>query len=417
MRIGYVLKMYPRFSETFILNEILAHEAVAAQLQIFSLRPPRDGRFHEALARVRAPVHYLKLPTEGVSALADRMATPSHVDVFWTAINDAGVVLPDLWAKLETARGEKARDVFQAVNLARMVREQDITHLHAHFGSLATTVARLAAHFADVPYTFTAHAKDLFHASVQPADLRRKLRDAAVVITVSDFNVAFLHENYGPAAERVTRIYNGIDLQMFGFQSPIERPPLIAGVGRLIEKKGFADLIAACAVLRERGRRFGCQIIGSGPQEPALRDQIERSDLAAYVELLGPRPQGDVRALVQRAAVFAAPCVIGSDGNRDGLPTVLLEAMALGTPCVSTDVTGIPEVLHDERTGLLVPQHDAAALAAAIERLLDDVELRSTLARNARRLIEDEFDIARNTARIRDVFVRAQTRTRLAEVT
>jgi colanic acid/amylovoran biosynthesis glycosyltransferase len=416
MRIGYVLKMYPRFSETFILNEILAHEAAGTSIDIFSLRPPRDGRFHEALARVRAPVHYLRLPTEGIGALADRIATPSHVDVFWTALNDAAAVLPDLWARLERAEGEKARDVFQAINLARMVRERGITHLHAHFGSLATTVARLAAHFADVPYSFTAHAKDLFHESVQPPDLRRKLEDAASVITVSDFNVAFLRENYGPAAERVSRIYNGIDLQQFGYASPVSRPPLIVGVGRLIEKKGFGDLIAACALLRDQDRTFKCQIIGSGPLEQALRDQIARLELTNCVELLGPRPQGEVRDLVQRAAVFAAPCVIGEDGNRDGLPTVLLEAMALGTPCVSTDVTGIPEVLHHNETGLMVPQHDPAALANAIARLLDNAAQRGALAEHARRLIEDEFDIVHNTARIREVFAQAQSRDVLMEV-
>jgi glycosyltransferase involved in cell wall biosynthesis len=179
-------------------------------------------------------------------------------------------------------------------------------------------------------------------------------------------------------------------------------------VGRLVEKKGFAYLIEACGILAKRGRHFGCQIIGPGLLEPDLRSQIERLNLQARVELIGPRPQSEVFKYIQGAAVLAAPCVVGTDGNRDGLPTVLLEAMALGTPCVSTDVTGIPEVLHDGETGLMVSQHDPDALASAIERLLVDPALRVRLSTRARRLIETEFDIHRNTAHLRTIFEMAE---------
>jgi len=402
-RIGYVLKMYPRFSETFILNEILAHEAAGSELEIFSLRPPVDGRFHEALARVRAPVHYLKLPRENMGALAEHMAAPSEADVFWAAIQ-AAAELPDFATWLGAARGEEANDVYQAIALARMVRARGIDHLHAHFGSVATTVARLAAHFARVTYSFTAHAKDLYHESVDPEDLRAKLADTATVVTVSDYNVRFLKENYGPAAERVERIYNGLDLQQYGYRAPLDRPRDIIAVGRLVEKKGFDDLVEACALLAQRGRDLRCRIIGMGPLEAELRARIARLGLQDRVELLGPRPQGEVRDLVQAAAVFAAPCVVGGDGNRDGLPTVLLEAMALGTPCVSTGVTGIPEVVRDGETGLLVDEHDPTSLATAIERLLEDGALRVELAERARGLIEQEFDIVRNTAAMRELW-------------
>jgi glycosyltransferase involved in cell wall biosynthesis len=175
-------------------------------------------------------------------------------------------------------------------------------------------------------------------------------------------------------------------------------------VGRLVEKKGFADLIEACSLLRDRGVEVRCRIVGIGEQEPELRAAIEHLGLGNRVELPGPRPQGDLIKAVGRAAVFAAPCVVGGDGNRDGLPTVLLEAMALGTPCVSTDVTGIPEVLRDGETGLMVPQRDPAALADAIERLLADPELRVRLAGRARRLVEAEFDVRRNAALLRETF-------------
>jgi colanic acid/amylovoran biosynthesis glycosyltransferase len=388
-RVGYVLKRYPRHSETFVVNEILAHEAAGLAIEIFSLRPPNDGHFQDAIARVRAPVSYL--PAEGLKA----------VDL-WTAIEETADVAPGLWTALRAARGEDGRDVYQAAVLAREARLRGISHLHAHFASVATTVTRLAAHFARLPYTFTAHAKDIFHESVQPDDLAAKLSDAAGVVTVSDYNVEYLERAFGPVGVR--RVYNGLDLDRFRYQAPLDRPSRIVSVGRLVEKKGFADLIGACAILAGRGRRFTCQIVGAGPLEVDLREQIERLGLQATVELLGPRPQDEIIPLVQSAAVFAAPCIVGADSNRDGLPTVLLEAMALGTPCVSTDVTGIPEVLHDGETGLMVPQHAPVALAAAIERLLDDAELRVRLAMPARALIEREFDVHRNAAHVRELF-------------
>ena len=391
MKVGYVVKRYPRYSETFIVNEILAHEAAGLEIEIFSLLPPEDGHFQDVISRVRAPVTYLS-------------AKGLKVQDFWSALEEGGKVFPNSWNSLEVARGEDVHRVYQAIVLAREARLRSISHLHAHFATAATSVARLAASFAGVPYALTAHAKDVFHESVRPEDLRRKLGDAAAAVTVSDYNLEYLRRTYGPAAARTRRIYNGLDLERFPYEPPRERPPRIVAIGRLVEKKGFVDLVEACARLAAGGRRFTCQIVGMGPQEAELRARIERRGLGDRVELLGPRPQSELVRHVRDAAVVAAPCVIGIDGNRDGLPTVLLEAMALGTPCVSTDVTGIPEVLRNGETGLMVPQRDPAALAAAVGRLLEEPTLRVRLASRARRLIEAEFDVHRNAALLREAF-------------
>jgi glycosyltransferase involved in cell wall biosynthesis len=391
MKIGYVLKRYPRYSETFVVNEILAHEAAGLEVEIFALRPPSDTHFQDIISRVRAPVNYLS--ASGIKA-AD----------FWKALGGAAVSSPGLWTALGEAGSEDARDVYQATLLAREARLKGITHLHAHFATASTTVARLAAKFARIPYTFTAHAKDIFHESVCPEDLRRKLEDAAGVVTVSDYNLRYLRENYGPAAERMRRVYNGLDLQRFTYKAPLHRLSKIVAVGRLVEKKGFADLIGACATLAASGRQFTCEIVGSGELEADLRGRIEQSGAGGMVRLIGPRPQAEVVRLVQEAAAFVAPCVLGEDGNRDGLPTVLLEAMALGTPVVSTDVTGIPEVLRDGETGLLVPQRNSTALAGAISRLIGDSTLRVRLADRARHLIEADFDVQDNAAQLREIF-------------
>ena len=403
VRVAYVVKRYPRFSETFIANEILAHEVAGLEIVILALRPSEDTHFQEAIARVRAPVHYLSLPGEG---LADPGLTTAllRASAFWAVVRESSPMLPGLWPALEAAQDEETREIYQAILLAREVRRRGITHLHAHFATSATTVARLAARFAGVPYTFTAHAKDIFHESVQPDDLRRKLNDASAVVTVSDYNVQYLREHYDAAAERVRRIYNGMDLARFPYKSPQDRPQRIVAVGRLVEKKGFDDLVDACAVLAERGRHFSCQIIGGGGQDAELRARVQRLGLERYVELAGPRPQSEVIQIVQSAAVLAAPCIVSADGDRDGLPTVFPEAMALGTPCVSTDVTGIPEIVRDAETGLLAPQRDPVRLAGAIERLLVDSNLRVQLATRARRLIETEFDVHHNTAQLRAIF-------------
>jgi colanic acid/amylovoran biosynthesis glycosyltransferase len=265
-------------------------------------------------------------------------------------------------------------------------------------------VTRLAARLAGVPYSFTARAKDIFHESVQFDDLKRKLRDASGVVTISDFHLAYLRETYGHLADHAIRVYNGLDLEEYAYTEPRHRRPVILAVGRLIEKKGFADLIHACALLAERDCPFRCRIIGAGALKPDLEARIQGLGLADSIELLGPRPQNEVIQEMRNAAVLAMPCIIGADGDRDGLPNVIQEALALGTPVISTDVTGIPEVVRDEETGLMVPQKDPAALAHSLERLLGDPDLRVRLAREARRLIEAEFDIRRNTRRRRDLF-------------
>jgi glycosyltransferase involved in cell wall biosynthesis len=300
--------------------------------------------------------------------------------------------------------------MMQTIDLALHAHERGLTHLHAHFGTLAATVTRGAAHLARIPYSVTLHAKDIYHESVDPPVMRRILSEAAAVVTVSDYNRMHLEATYGDAASGVTRIYNGLDLTRFDLMPATRAGDAILAVGRLVEKKGFDVLIDACAILRERGVQFRCRIVGDGVDGASLRDRIERLDLGSLVQLEGPRPHANLIGLFREAAVFVAPCIVAADGDRDGLPTVLLEAMALGTPCVSTAVTGIPELAHDGETGLCVPPRDPEALADALERMLADPDLGARLATRARARVEQAFDIRRNAARLRDVFA-AATRT------
>ncbi|ACK68194.1 glycosyl transferase group 1 [Rippkaea orientalis PCC 8801] len=405
MRIGYVVKRYPRYSETFVVNEILAHENAGLTINIFALRPPCDTHFQNCISQVRAPVTYIRKPVEGRMSESLNSTSPTAASYFWAELQELGQVIPDFWQKLAIAQGERASTVYQAAWLAREVRLRGISHLHAHFASVATSVTRLAAHFAGVPYSFTAHAKDIFHESVDFDDMTRKLRDASRVVTVSDYNKQYLQQTYGKVAQNVERIYNGLNLSELNYQSPENRPSRIISVGRLVEKKGLSVLINACALLKQWGCHFQCQIVGNGNLETALNQQIEALKLQSFVKIMGPRPQNEVFELIQESAVFAAPYLIGKDGNRDGLPTVLLEAMALGTPCVATDVTGIPEMIRHQQTGLIVPQNNAEDLAIALRTLLTDKTLRVQLSSNARKLMESEFNITHNSAALREVFI------------
>ncbi|MFJ4036764.1 glycosyltransferase [Microbacterium sp. NPDC090007] len=377
--IGYVVKMYPRFSETFIVTEILAREARGERLEIFALRPSDDTRFHAELARVQAPVRAIPVPRR-LSSAWDGLRRAQADPGLRAAI---GRHLPELL----TAEPD---DAVQAVEVAAQVVARGVTHLHAHFASTATTVARLASLLTGIPYSFTAHAKDIFHSSVDPLDLERKLADAAFAVTVSDFNLRHLERRF-PSAGRVVRVYNGIDLPRFPFvaRGRREGPLRLLAVGRLVEKKGFSLLIDAVARLRSEGVDATVDIVGDGELAEPLR---RRAAGSAAVRFLGPLPQDEVAVRLRHADVFVAPCLVGADGNADGLPTVLLEAMASGIPCVSTAVTGIPEIVEDGRTGVLCAPGDLESLTEGLRRISRADYPVAAVARRARRLIEQRFD-------------------------
>lgn len=390
LRVGYVLTMFPRFSETFILNEVLALEAADVDVRIFSMRAPDDGRFHAALGDLRAPVTYLT-------------RTPK-ASTLWSALGRAYASLPRLADPVLSAAvlDLEVEEGIAALEVAAAAVEQGIDHLHAHFANGPATVARLAARIAGIGYSLTAHAKDIFHDGLDADALQANLAQASAVITVSEFNVAFL-QRLCPAAN-VVRIYNGLDLERFAFRAEGRVPRTVSAVGRLVPKKGFDVLLEATALLARSGDPLRVRLVGAGAEEQRLRELARRLGVVDRVEFCGALPQDRMKEVVATSAVFAAPCVVAGDGNRDGLPTVLLEALALGTACVATPVTGIPEAIIDRSTGRLVPESDVPALAHALRELLDDAGERERYARAGRALVEEHFDVRRNARALSAVF-------------
>jgi glycosyltransferase involved in cell wall biosynthesis len=386
--------MFPQTSETFIVNEILELERLGLDLRIYSYRRPVEDVPHSALLRVRAPVTYLPDP------LARHARELLGAQRAWRRLDAARhrATAADAFTQCARERSlQPARRLLQAGCLALRLREDGITHVHAHFAHEATRVAMLAARLTGLPFSFTAHARDIYSDDVDHRLLREKTERARFAVTETEFNRAFMRSRIGiAAASKVHVVHNGVDLERFSPGPAPEDEPLILAVGRLVEKKGFPTLIAACRLLRERGRRFRCEIVGYGELRPRLEADIRAAGLGEVVRLPGMRSQDELPAVYRRAAVFAMPAVIGADGNRDSLPTVLLEALACGVPVVASRVTGIPEIVDDDENGLLVEPGDAEALSRALERLLDDPDLRRRFGEAGRAKAQERFDIETN---------------------
>ncbi len=382
-RIGYVLKRFPRLSETFVLREILALERLGVDVTVFALGRPDEATVHADFAGLRAAIHYVDDLADSGGRGDDRVLADAP----------------------ETRRESRA-----VRRLATAVRDSGVTHLHAHFATSAADVARALAALLGLTFSVTAHAKDIFHESVSARHLEALFAEAAFVVTVSEFNVRHLRGAV-PGVHRtpIHRIYNGIDVATYRPQQPIvgTSEERILGVGRLVEKKGFDVFIDAIAALRRRRPGIEATIIGTGRCESALKARVEACNLSAHIAMPGAQLQHQVLAAMRHHTVLAVPCVVGADGDRDGLPTVIIEAMALGLPVVATAVTGIPEIVRDGDTGVIVRERDGDALADALDRMLADRALRSKLAVAARRLVESEFDAGRNARALVDLFMSA----------
>ena len=409
LRVGYVVKKYPRLSETFILDEILGLQEAGVEVSVFSLRLPDEGRFHGDLARVQADVRYLP-PLQG-SSVVDAMGVVR--DLGDMAVAGLGPAL----RFLGRLPGPNAAGlVVQSLRLAGWVAENGVDHLHAHFMTGAAHTAYLAHLFTGVPFSVTAHAKDIFRTTVDSGVVREVASAAAAVVTVCDANRRYLEGGLLWGTGRVERVYNGVDPDQLVSASGERDPDLVVAAGRLVEKKGFHVLLEASGVLAARGVPFRLVLVGDGDERPRLEELCRRLGLEEAVTLTGALPREDILTWMGRARVLAAPCVVAADGNRDALPTVLLEALALGLPVVSTPVNGIPEIVDDGVEGLLVPEADPVALADALERLLGDDGLWCRLAGAGPAKVAARFDRRRNLPELVEVFRRAARPAGLLEV-
>ena len=401
--VGYIVSTWPRLSATFILNEVIAVERSGISLRIFSIKDPDGEPVHPRVAQVRARVTYLSLQRHWKSALQANLSL---------VCRQPSRYCRTLLQALRFRRRVVLRHFFQAGSLAHELLREPVAHLHAHFATAPALVAMFTHELVDIPYSFTAHARDIY-VDTESELLRAEAQRARAVITCTDHNRQYLSSQIGSASsDKLRCIYHGLDLSQFKFTWPRASdpgPPVILSVARLVEKKGLGHLIMAADILRRRGRCFQVEIIGSGPQQQALENQVTRLGLNDCVRLVGAQTHDMVCRAYQRASIFALPCVVAGDGDRDGIPNVLLEAMGSGVPVVSTPVSGIPELIESERDGLLVPPNDPARLADALDRLLTSVELRERLGRAARVQIEAHFSLDRTVTQLLALFQQGAT--------
>ncbi len=356
-RIGYVLKKFPRLSETFILSELLGVEGAGFDVRVFSHRPADEEPRHKDLASLRAPVNVLP---------EDRKSVPRVLE----NAGPARAAIESLMARLPEKRARGM--VAQGAALAAEVQSQGITHLHAHFMTVAARIAHIAHLLTGVSYTVTAHAKDIWRKDIDREFFARVAEGARAIVTVSDDNARFLDGDLLLGRDaRVVRIYNGLPDGITPLSLPRD-PGLVVAAGRLVEKKGFDVLLRALAQLRAAGVPFRCLIAGDGEERQRLEALAAELALGEQFRILGMMPREEVLALMARARLLALPCIRGADGNQDALPTVALEALALATPVVATPVGGIPEIVHHGEHGLVVPEGDADALARALREMLTD---------------------------------------------
>ncbi len=414
VRIGFLVKTFPRLSETFILNEILGLEELGWDLRIYSLNPPAEEPVHPAVARVKGPVSYVPaLSRNGV--LTEPLKTYSaQAQLLLTRPLKYVAAMVRYFRGNETPR---RKHFFQAGNLALKLERDGVTHLHAHFANIPAAVAEVVYWLTGIPFSITAHAKDIY--TTNEHELARRMRTATGVMTCTEFNARYLR-GIAETGVAIDRVYHGIDTERFSSanearsQRAAGAEPLVLTVGRFSEKKGLEDLLRACALLRDREVKLRCVMVGYGALEERLKELRRELGLETLVEMPGRLAQPQVIEQYRRAAVFALPCVVLENGDRDGIPNVLLESMAAGVPVVTTDVSGIAEVVEDGRTGWLVEPHNPAMLADAIAHALSHDAEAARIAESARERVEAEFSLAASAQRV-DAKLRAAVNRGLAK--
>ena len=358
-RFAYLFERFPSFGQTFCYREVAELDRQGIAPPIFSIRNPKDEPPQDWDTRIVERVHYLPEEKELLEDVRDAAKK--------------GKLGADIVAALDKwGRRTDFLRLYQAIYVGLRLREMRIDHVHAHFAGMAARTAFWINKFFSITFSFTAHANDIFSPRQFEIGLDKLVDAARAIVTETDYAAHFLRERFSHRADRVHRIYNGLDLAEFGHADFSSTPPLIIAVGRLIPKKGFSDLIRACSYLAARGKSFQCEIIGEGPLEGELRAQIEEVRLKDRVLLPGAKPQHQLRQRLAKANLFVLPSVIDADGGMDNLPTVIMEAMATGLPVVSTNLGGIPEMVIENETGFLVQPGDAVAMAGAIKTLIND---------------------------------------------
>lgn len=409
-RVAYIMSRFPKLTETFILFEMLAMVEQGVTVELFPLLRHRTDIMHPEAERFMERAHFVPFISAPILR-ANLRYLRRKPRTYFSTLRD---LLKGNWGSFRYFSG--ALGIFpKSVYFAAQVEHAEISHVHAHFASHPAAAAFIIHRLTGVPFSFTAHGSDIHRDRTM---LSEKVAEASFVVPISDFNKEVIIEACdGRYADKMIVIHCGVDTDHFrpqnedaatGARAPqadsAARPLTICCIGTLHEVKGQHYLIEACRLLKERNVAFRCHFIGDGPDRAALEEQCEQAGISEWVTFHGQQTRAEVAGILRVADVVAAPSVPSSDGRREGIPVALMEAMSTGLPVVASRLSGIPELVEDEVSGLLTPPGDAAALAGALERLWREPALRQRLGRAARQRIRDEFDLHRNARRLAQRF-------------
>jgi colanic acid/amylovoran biosynthesis glycosyltransferase len=387
--VAYVMSRFPRLSETFVLYELLALERAGVRVEVYPLLRQRERVIHQEAMPLVARANFLPFLSPGILAsqlFFLRRRPRAYLGALWA-------VLRGTWRSPNFVLG--AIGIFPKVaHAARRMETEGVRHVHCHFANHPALAGFIVRRLTGIPYSFTAHGSDLH---VDRVMLREKVAEAAFVATVSDYNRRIITAECG-ADDKVVVVRCGVDTRVFSPRGTraTGQPFRILCIGTLHEVKGQRYLVDACRTLVDEDVDVACTLVGSGRDERALRRRIAELGLTERVRLVGSRTRDQIAGLLADADVLVAPSVPTRQGKREGIPVVLMEAMASGVAVVASDLSGIPELVEDEVTGLLAPPRDAAAIAAALGRLQADETLRRRICIAGRERVERDFDVRRN---------------------
>ena len=404
LHVLYLAPWLPKLSETFVYRELFALRAAGVRVSAASLHAPERGLGAPALDALAGEVlrGYERVPGR---ALVEGLRHPLR------AAGTLALAARDAVAA-QDARGAARLKILwhglAGLALAGRLRGTGVNHIHAHFAHVSASVAMFAARQLGIPFSFTGHAVDLFRDRVL---LKEKLSRAAFVNCISHWHREFYQSLVSRPEAEYPVVRCGVDLAEFAPVPPRADPgPLrIFGVGRMIPKKGFDLLLEALALLRREGLAFSCRLLGDGPELAALKAQVARLGLGEWVELPGAMPNHAVRDALRGTDLFVLPCRVDESGDRDGIPVVLMEAMACGICAISGDLPAIRELIQDGQCGRLVPPGDIGALVAVLRALAADPAGRGRLAAAGRERIREEFALDLNAARMENALQSVHT--------
>jgi len=386
-RIAYLFERFPAFTKTFCAREVAELYRQNLPVPVFSIRKPNDER-------------PLNIPLNGVEI---RYLPDSNSLRFKLLTRLAVKRFSRVWNPKQDPR-DKHR-VHEAIHLGPLLEREGISAVHAHFAGVATRTAWWLKQLFGVPYSFTGHANDIFvEKPDQRVPLGQLIQDAEFVATETEFSTQYLQSKFPQSAGKIHRVYNGLNLDPFRPANPDVGSLKIIAIGRLIPKKGFGILIEAFNILIAKGLKMRCRIVGAGPEHVPLRQLVDRLALGKFVELSGPKAQPEIVELLADSNLFVFPAVEDKTGDRDNLPTVIIEAMASGLPVVATGLGGIGEIVTHQANGLIVPERDVDALADAIAFMAEHPDLRKRYGQNGLATVKEKFRVETTVAGLIGLF-------------